>query len=399
MNRIRGRRSGKPGAAMSVALVVLVLLFLTGLGLLRLGLQARVYAARTSDEIAAQVAADAGLTKALYEMNEKLKVKPWSDSTLPQATDEAVPGSDAVFSYTIIGDSDSGYTIESIGKGGQAEQSVTCSLRLRGLFEHLIFVLETLDIKNNCFADGYNSDTGETGVKIQIGTKSTAPGSIVIGSGGTIDGDVVVGVGGDPETVIVNESTITGETYAAGEEYVLPSISPPLLPDKGTIDVQTTPLLTPADNGKYAGIISNSSILEIDGGDVVLHVTGNIDMDNGSEIRIKDGSSLTLYVDGNIAFRNNAGINNLTGVCESLILYSTGGGKQVFELKNNSDAFGAIYAPNADVTLMNNADLYGSIVAKSLDIMNNGAFHYDAALRSASVNDEGVGFVVNRWQE
>ena len=398
MNINRLLQSKKRGSAMALVLVVLVLLLVMGLGLLSLGQHSRIFAVQTTSEIAARCAADAGLTKAVFEMNKKLETKPWSDSTLPGTTDEWLPNSKAAFSYEVTGDQSSGFNIQSTGSTGRAQKTVNATLQLRGLFKHAIVMVENISMKNSNLVTGYNSATGETDLEAQIGTLSTAAGSIILGNG-TINGDVFVGVGGDVATVIQNQGAINGETYALGEEYVLPTITPPSLPDKGTINVVGTTLLSPADNGKYTAITSPGGILEINGGDVVLHITGNIDMDNGSKIWIKSGSSLTIYMDGNIILRNDAGITNETGVCTNFRVYSTGGGVQQFQLKNNSDAFGLIYAPNTDIVLMNNANLYGSMTARSFTMMNNGTFYYDVALRNVSINDEGVRFVIKRWSE
>jgi len=199
---------------------------------------------------------------------------------------------------------------------------------------------------------------------------------------------------------VQSTGTITGKIYALSEKYVLPTIIPPALPDMGTIDVSGTTLLTPADNGRYAAITAPSNdILEIDGGDVVLHITGNIYVDNLSEIQINDGSTLTLYVDGNMTFLNGAGINNPSGNCADFKLYATGTDPQVFELQNNSDMLGIIYAPNVDIILKNSAVLDGAIIAKSFTTKNNGTFYYDVALRDVSVSDECVRFEVKRWHE
>jgi acetyltransferase-like isoleucine patch superfamily enzyme len=273
---------------------------------------------------------------------------------------------------------------------------------LKGLFDYAIFTAETLSLENNNTVNGYNSSTGQTDLPIQIGTKSTAPDSIKIGVGSTIDGNVVVGAGGNPATVIYNDGTIVGLTYPASEEHVFPTITAPTLPDMGTIDVPGTVTLGPADTGKYAAITSFGGVLEIAGGDVVLHITGNIVMDGGSEIQIQPGSSLTIYADADISFVNGAGINNQTEICKNLTLYATsseGEVKQAFELKNNSEAFGAIYAPNADIILKNNATLYGSVTCNSLTVKNNGTFSYDMALRDVTVYDESVRFLVKRWNE
>ena len=108
------------GSALALILATMVILLLIGTSLLSLGLHGQTLGIRTSKEIAARCAADAGLTKAIFEMNEKLKVKPWDDSILPETTDESLTNSDAAFSYTVTGDIDSGYIIESIGRSGRA---------------------------------------------------------------------------------------------------------------------------------------------------------------------------------------------------------------------------------------------------------------------------------------
>ena len=393
------QQSKRRGSAIPLAVVALLILLAMGTGLLSLGLNSRIFSIRTTSDISARCAADAGLTMALFRMNEKLPTLPWDDSTLPQAIDANLPNCDATYSYTVTGDLAGGYIIKSVGKADQAQRTVSATLRLKGLFDNAIFVEESIIMNNNNQIVGYNSATGETDLKVQIGTHSTETGSIIFGSG-TIDGDVVVGIGGDPETVVQSGGTITGVTYALSEEYELPTITPPTLPDMGTIDVLSTTVLSPADSGRYTSITSlNGEILEISGGDVVLHITGNINMDNFSEIRINDGSSLTLYVDGNITCINGAGINNPSGNCSDFTLYGTGTETQVFELKNNSDVFGAIYAPNADIILKNNAVLHGSVTAKNFTIKNNGIFYYDAALSEVSIIDVGVHFVVKRWYE
>jgi hypothetical protein len=389
------------GSAIPLAVVALLILLAMGTGLLSLGLNSRIFSIRTTSGISARCAADAGLTMALFRMNEKLPTLSWDGSTLPQAIDANLPNCDATYSYTITGDLAGGYIIKSVGKADQVQRTVSATLRLKGLFENAIFVEQSITMNNNNQILGYNSDTGETDLKVQIGTNSTETGSIIFGSG-TIEGDVVVGIGGDPETVVQSGGTITGVTYALSEEYELPTIKPPTLTDMGTIDVLSTTVLSPADSGRYTSItLLNGEILEISGGDVVLHITGDINMDNFSEIRINDGSSLTLYLDGNITCINGAGINNPSGNCSDFTLYGTGTGTepQVFELKNNSDVFGAIYAPNANIILKNNAVLHGSVTAKNFTIKNNGIFYYDAALSDVSIIDVGVRFVVKRWYE
>jgi len=151
-------QSQKRGSAIPLAMVVVMILLAMGTGLLSLGLHGRIISIRTSSDIAARSAADAGLIKALFEMNEKLKVKPWNDSSLPFGTNISLPNCDAVFSYTVTGDLGSGYTIESTGIFGQAQRTVSCTLQLKGPFEAAIFTQNGMQLKNSAVVDWYNID-------------------------------------------------------------------------------------------------------------------------------------------------------------------------------------------------------------------------------------------------
>ncbi len=152
-------KSKESGSVMILVLLAVVLLLVMGGGLLSLGLHGQMLGIRTGTEIAARTAADAGLTKALFEMNKKLEVSQssyWDDSTLPQASYGVLANCDATYSYTITGDLDSGYSIESIGKRGQAERKVSATLRLQGLFDYGILTQGTLTLKSDTLVDGYD---------------------------------------------------------------------------------------------------------------------------------------------------------------------------------------------------------------------------------------------------
>ncbi len=405
MNRNSPLQSKRKGSAMALALLAVVILSAMGVGLLSLGMHGRIFAVRTASEITARCAVDAGMTKALFEMNEMLKVTPWDDSTLPQATDETLPNCNATFSYTVTGDLGSGYSIESIGKSNQVERRANSTLRLQGPFESAILTQGSLILKAGTIIDGYNSlDPSVTDVEVRIGTNSILFDSIILNAGVIINGDVIIGVGGDVENVIKDLGATTNQRYAIPEEIEFLPITVPVLPDKGAgISVHGTTLtIGPTDSGKYDGIdlkrATNPGILEISSGDVVLHVTGDIGLGQGCQIKINQGASLTLYLDGDLDAGNNAGINNEASPT-NFELYGTSQAEQVLNLKAKSSSFGAVYAPNAIITLMADGDVYGAFTAKSFEMKSGGNFYYDEALRNVSVDDESVRFVVKQWSE
>jgi len=390
-------QSKKRGSAIPLAMVVVVILLATGTGLLSLGLHSRIISIRTASDIAARSAADAGLTKALFEMNEKLKVKPWDGSSLPLETEVSLPNCDAVYNYTVTSGA-SGYTIQSTGTSNQAARTVSCTLQLQGPFESAIFADGYITLYNSAEVDWYNYDAGDANLK--VATNSTEDGSVTMKNSATIKGDVAVGVGGDPETAIElgNSAEIEGQITALTEEVELPPVTVPeaidSLPSGGTINNDTTI----SSSGKYSSIDLGNSETVIISGDVTLYITGDITLGNSAELQIEEGSSLTLYLGGDFEGKNSSTVNNETQDPQKLKIYGLDSCENM-RFKNGSDFYGAIYAPNADVVMDNSANIYGAVVAESFDMKNSGTFMYDASLRDASVNDEAVYFTITNWHE
>ncbi len=420
------RQANRRGSILPLAVIVIVLLSVIGVGMLRCGLQARVFAARQANEIAAQVAADAGLAKAVWQLNQNIEAV-YSAETLPSQADLLLANSAATFSYEMaiptgstaeageaIGDpfavrlsSLHRYTIRSVGKCGTAEKVLYATVKLTGLFESALLSRGEILLSPNTLISGYNSaDPTDTDIDVSIGTMGTLDDSITLGPGSVVEGDVFVGLGGNPEDVISASGTITGQKYALTETIQFPVITIPLLADYGTVISAKgeTVTLSPSNSGTYSRIDLSSQagipgVLEINGGTVVLHLTGDIDLGNDAEIVIKNGASLVLYADSHISTDNSAGFVNENSSPKELKIFATGEDPQDFELKAKSNVFGAVYAPNADIELYPNADLYGAIVGNSVAIKSGGTFMYDEALRDVQPGDEGTRFTIERWWE
>lgn len=394
----RKKRWQKRGSALALIVSVLVILLVMGNGLVNLALQSQLAAARMVSEIGARSAADAGLTKALFEMNEILKVKPWDDSELPEATGQMLLNCDGTLSYTITNGGDV-YTIESTGYFGRMEKTVSSILRLRGPFEHAIFTDGSIDLQAGTTVDWYNYDVDDE--NLQIGTNNIEPSSISLKSSTVINGDVVVGVGGDPDVVIDGQwATITGRTYAAKQNHKLPATTVPewlvSLPSGGTIKDDTEI----GSSGKYDEIdLKTNREIKIVGG-VTLYVVGDVILRNSAQIVIgnSDNASLIMYIGGDLEAKNGSTFNNGTQDPKRLKIYGLNSCNNL-RFKNSTDFYGAIYAPNADVIFDNSAEAFGSVVSRSFEQKNSATFHYDASLRDVSENDEFVCFAVSRWQE
>lgn len=434
MSRKSFLQSSRTASVLAITLIVIILLFTAGLGMLQCGLQARVYASRTTHDIAAQTAADAGLTNALWTLNRNVQTI-YSPQSLPALDSRNLKNCSANYSYevTIPGASlfqtETGtaqsetidpftaklpfayrYVIKAVGTSANKQKTLYATVRLQGLFEYALLSQGKIDLAPNTLITGYNSnDPADTVFDVKIGTTSTEPGSIPMSPGTVIKGDVFVGVGGNTEEVIGEGGKIEGNTFALTEQITLPAITPPPLDYVGTtIDAKgNTVTLRPANSGIYRGIKlaargSEPGVLQIDGGKVLLQLAEDIDLGNNTDIIVKNGSSLVLYTNGDIWMGNSAGFLNENSSGSTLKIFATGGTQddpQKFELKAKSSVFGVVYAPNADLDLYPKAEFYGAIAANNIAIKSNGAFYYDEALREVTPADHGARFVIEKWWE
>ncbi len=101
------------GMALSLAVLAAFILMITCVGLLAVSSQARTYQIHTDSTIAARSAADAGLSKAIDDMNIFFAAGQFG-RPLPAETNTPLGGSNADYSYSVTNNG-SIYTVTSIG--------------------------------------------------------------------------------------------------------------------------------------------------------------------------------------------------------------------------------------------------------------------------------------------
>jgi hypothetical protein len=383
-------RSRHNGFAIPLAMVAIMLLLVLGTSLLTLGANARIFSLINNSEIAAQCAADAGLTKALYDMNAKLSTSPWNDSTLPSASDVSLPASDLTFSYNITKNASGIYTIESTGNSGSMIKTVYGPLAINGP-QYAILVANSLYMKNNGVITG------------SCVTLSTASGAFDVKKG-TVIGDAYVGVGGNPANI---NCTVQGRKSALTSPIPLDDVSVPSAaqtagPNTNWNTPSNATLGTPGATTyvRYSNVAINGTLYI--SGDVVMYVDGNLSS-IGSGINVNHNSSLKLFIGGNFGPGGNgvdlASTDNDPSV---LRIYGVGTTSQEFTLgKNNATIAASIYAPKADVTIgKNNATYTGQIIANSFSCKNNADVGYDPRVaKNYGQSDPLAKFVVKGWHE
>lgn len=388
-------RKNEKGLVLSLVVIMVVVLLFTGLGLLKLGSSARIKAAVATSGISATAAADAGMTQARRLMNKKLVDELlWDNDTLPSETDTPLANANASYTFNVSGDP-CGFTVTSTGKSGRLTKTVYSALTVGSIFTG-ISVDGTIDIKN-----GACLGTIPAGGDLDLRTNSVETDSIILKSGVVVPGDVVIGPGGDIDAVIdTKQSTvIQGNAYPAQEEVTFPPVVIPQELDNLSLTAYTyTPGVPITGNVKLDSISIPISGLQEFVGECKVYVLGDISLSNGAGITITAGSSLTLYLAGDMYGMNAAGVTNVANDSTKLSLYGLDTCTSI-DLKNSSDFYGSIYAPNADLLIRNGGDLYGAFVGNSFEMKNLACFYYDLALANSGINELAARFEVQRWWE
>jgi hypothetical protein len=403
MSSKKFNKYNRKGAVLPLMMLIVLLMMLIGFSVTGLGMYSRLLSIRTASNTTARCAADSGISDAVFEMNKKLKVTPWSDSTLPAKLDVLLQDTNATFSY-VVSKNNNVYSVHGTGEAGGSIHTIDSKLRLTSPFDYALLTRKKLELKNAAKIDWYHNKAGDWPAK--IGTCSISEGAVLLMNGSTINGDVMVGVNGDPDKVVTNKAgtTITGDTYSLTSEPELPAVVVPDSIEMDALKKKIDASITISASGKYAEInLGTNAKLTIDE-PVTLYVTGKVTMGNGSQIviggagDIDNDASLTLYIAGDISAANSMGFNNSTEDAKRLKIFCLPTCNNIV-LKNKTDFYGALYAPSADVIFDNGANAYGSLVADNLTIKNSGTFFYDANLRNRSIYDELVRFTIDRWSE
>jgi len=433
------RRTNRSGFAMSLAALMVVLLSLVGLGLLRIGLEARMMAARTTAEMSARTAADAGLTKAVFEMNKNLNVRPWNFSNLISPTGNALPGTNASYAYKIEGiTKDAEYKITSIGQSGRAAKTVSATLVIQGAFNYAVFSQGyaipkqpkppkqkppapkplkkggKLEINGYIVDDSYISNPSEAyRGTIQLRTNNTHKRSVKLRENTVVNGDVIVGPGGDPDKVIEMKkgAEITGDAYPATERQELLSVSLPKSLENGQVkDYKHKDKVPISGNNIFSSLIIPKGEVQEINGNCQIYVAGDVKVEDGAQLIVTNNSSLRLYVGGEKleVKKKSAGLINEAGDPKNLLIFGMDNCRKVkIEEAPGIDFYGAVYAPFAKVEMKNSGDLYGAFIGWDVKLKKKkggaqGTFYYDRSLRIDNLlatDSLAVRFVVKRWYE
>jgi hypothetical protein len=383
MTKRMTQHGGEHGAVFLVAMVILTVLLFLGASLIERAQNSVSQAATDNDVARSFHLAEAGIQKALWDLNQPGGWFTYSGQGrtalgggLFEVTASPPAAERGVFTDRLTLTS-TGYLP---GPSGSRRLPATVQAIMRRdpkYFAYALFGTQKVSIGNGTvtvLTDSYRSDHGSygggnVGANADVGTNSTAANAIEILPKGEVHGNVVVGAGTTtPLSSVSNKGLITGTISVALTPNFLPSVTrrPP-----GAIELGDV-------------YLENSQQLVLNEG--VYHMT---DLDILGSAKITCNGKVVVYLDessdsGSPDIRiGGNGFVNTSGIPSNLIVYCAPDVVSI-AISGNGTFYGGIYAPQAQITL-NSGAVYGSLVGQNVTM--NGAtssIHYDEVLRDQS---------------
>jgi hypothetical protein len=403
------------GSALFVALSICMVVGIILAGYLFLTSNRFQMTVRSADWNAAIPVLEAGVEEAMTHIardTNQPTANNWTSATIQsvQAYTKTRTFSDGSYYYVYIRDlTTRGATIYSSGfvrSPYNTNQYISRLVKVGvtnppSVFTHALAVNGAVTLVGGPLVDGFDSRKGLYNVSTNrdaaggIVTNSKTNGAVSLG-GANVYGQVITGPGGTISGGTVGD--IAWNTSHSGIEpgwtnnnmnVAYPSNSPPT----GGPYVPPTQY-TNMTSGTYqiAGSFSSSGDITVSG-NVTLYLTaGNTFSLGGNDtIRIVPGGSLTIIAGGNLTI-GGGGVYNVAGYAARFSIVGLPTCTSI-SYSGGAQFIGTINAPQADFNLKGNSDAYGAIIANSATMNGNTAIHYDEALAFP------YAYIVNSWQE
>ena len=402
--RLRARPADPAGSVFVVALIMLVVMFLLGLGLMNLAFARQRITVFERDAAVALNLAEAGVQ---FTLEQLMRDPSWNGPTgrqLPLGT----------FKVTLAGQKPQ-WIVISVGQYRQTIRRlrVVISQGQTAAFTRAAFADQNLELWGTGRTDSYNSLEGPY------------PGEAFAGSNGDVGSNFYIDLRGNLEVWgdarsrgdidLTGQALIYGDAQAGGTvndptavQGASSSNDPPpyqYLPEVDFGDSATindNPLLKTQpgwkkwyDEGAQALSLKAKHTAILRGpphaGTTGIYYFSSISVVGQGEIVVE--GQVSIFCTGSIDLAGN-GIINTSQIPGNLIIQSTG---PDLKIAGGGDLHGVVYAPQTAIDIQGGGSLYGSIVGQTIHWGGTGSFHYDEALGSRTVPG-GLGGLQS-WEE
>ncbi len=311
--------------------------------------------------------------------------------------------------------------------GATISRYIKVTLKKRGLFTNGLVARTSISWVGHPTADSWNSDPDNNsataaipysaGVQTANCPVACVNGDISLGSGGNVFGTAKTGSTGSTSggsvhglgTTTNDSSRITTDFSATFPAVTVPSPttvntvasgSVPTTFPLGTHNINTSDSRYYYNFGSGAAISATTTV----SGNVTFIMTNHSGVDvisfTGSRsLTINTGASMILYTNGNIDVHGNGLVNNNQAAQNLIYGTNTTAGGQSITVGGNGQFIGAVYAPNASLTLQgggSSGQVSGSFVGNTVSMNGGTDFHYDEALGNLVT---GNPWGITNWRE
>jgi hypothetical protein len=377
-------KSAPKGSVLVAVLLVIVMLAGLSAALLTTAITQDHAAAGSDDHMRAVYIADAGITNAIYDLNNS------GTGNIGAANAQIVFG-DGSYWVATTDNGNGTSTVKSTAAYGGYTRSISVTLMKPtatstsiGIFSDQNYV-----ISSNCVVDSYDSSKGTYASQItgKITGQNYANKNGNIGSNGSITLDSNNKIMGNANpgpgfTVSIGSAvTVTGVTTAAAAKKVFTPITLPAIASAAATTAGTSATIGPGNFHIRAILTTERSTVTLKGPAVI--VADSLHTVSNSNIKIDStGGPVTLYCTGSFMMDSNTGVTATSGIPSDFQVNITGA--SAAKLSSNTTLYGVVYAPNATLSLDANIDFYGSVVAKKIIQDSNCRVHFDESLNKTS---------------
>lgn len=422
-----GVRSGRHerGTVLMLAILISVLMAMVALPYMT-KLSGRFKASeRIADTLAARYLAEAGVERAIWELNYG-NISGWSGSSSQRTmtmTDVQSSNGTVIGNVSIVVNNpfDGDPVIEATGSVVHTG-SATINKTVRALvssdpnvYNFAMFGTKWVHIRESSDVDSYDSSLGAYGgdnvhANATVGANTPGGDRVEIKDTSTVHGNAYCGYLDNPLTEIAVDpgAVLTGTKSAlTAAKTVDPAVAPTGLPNLGNIKVEGGSTVNISSSAKYGTFeIAAKSTVNITS-DVTLHLTTKLKVGDDCTLNVANGAKLTVILDSNDskALELAGGARLLTASqkpADFSILGTNACTGDLFFDAAAADFYGNVYLPLARFHFNGPTHVFGSVIAKEFELKSQTQFHYDEALSAflpSGVPNPGGGLVtVKMWQ-
>ncbi len=328
---------------------------------------------------------------------------------IPLGSNINLGGSTAYYPFPIT--SNSAPTISAVAgvpdldSPGAEVRQIQVLAKARTVFSLGLFSDDDLELGGTTVVNSYDSRNGHynTTTNISNNGDSGSNGDILLNGTPLIDGDASAG---GAVVLVGQNSEITGEVEGGMTQIELPGVNDAVAKAKLLNNNADIPNAVKPNGQQVAAYNPTTKALSIGAGATLslpggtkenpkVYYLSSASMAGNSKLLVSD--YVVIFTDGSLDFSGGTVINNGgAGPPDKMLVYSSGGIDTDVKVNGGAGFAGAIYAPNAEVTLTGGGDIFGAVVGGKVNVSGNGQFHYDEAL-----GDTGLiaYFEVREWVE